>query len=376
MQTMPLTDIASAIPVPLPNVETPRRLFVERAAVDRFSAVRRTCEALSLDTGLAIIRAYSVKTNPSHRMLALARDQGFFAEVISADECVAAQRANFPFDQLIYNGPEPPLLSALGTFGFCFADSVEAFARNALLDIANVAGIRLRPSMIQSRFGVPLEDRSMLEGAVRRAAVKKIACSLHARREDFRGASWVDVCADTIERAAHLERATGSAVVAFDVGGGWQPHEFDQSFASDARLIVERIRQKLQNVRHLIIEPGQAIATPSEAIVGKVLEVRPRGGRREVVIDVGYNDWSQQHSFRHRLFVSREGVWQPVGAGGDRVGGKTCLEYDVVDGLRFPEAIESGDFILIADVGAYDASMAFSFARANRQIAVVGANPG
>jgi diaminopimelate decarboxylase len=376
MQTLPSIDIASAIPVPGPDAETPQRFFVKGAARDRFSAVRRACEALSSETALPIIRAYSVKTNPSERMLALARDQGFFAEVISVDECAAAQRAKISSDHVIYNGPEPASASAIGTVAFCFADSVEAFERNVRLKIARVAGIRLRPSMIRSRFGVPLEDRSMLEGAVRRAAVKEIACSLHARREDFHGASWVDVCEDTIERAAQLERATGRAVVAFDVGGGWQPHEFDESFASDASLIVDRIRRQLPNVRHFIIEPGQAIATPSEAIVGKVLEVRPRGGRREVIIDVGYSDWSQQHSFRHRLFVSRDGMWQPVGTGGDRLGGKTCLEYDLVDGLRFPEAIESGDFILIADAGAYDASMAFSFARANRQIALVGANAG
>ncbi len=94
-----------------------------------------------------------------------------------------------------------------------------------------------------------------------------------------------------------------------------------------------------------------------------MLEVRARPGRREAIVDAGYPEWPQMHSYVHGFFVWREGAWRALGRGGDRLGGRTCLEYDVVDGLRFPADLDAGDVLMIAGTGSYDRSMSFDFAR-------------
>ncbi len=152
-------------------------------------------------------------------------------------------------------------------------------------------------------------------------------------------------------------------MVVFDAGGGWTPDEFDTSARPDVSWLVDRIVESLPFCTRLIIEPGQAVCTPAEALIATVLEVRERGARREFVIDAGYPDWPQMHSYPHRFFAETDGRWQPVRSGPDRLLARTCLEYDLITGLRVPDVVRVGDRMLITDTGSYDHSMAFDFAR-------------
>jgi diaminopimelate decarboxylase len=343
---------------------TPRRLFLPQAARSRIDRVARMRDALSREP-LQLVASFSFKTNPRPELLALARDAGFFAETISRDEVAWAFRNGFTPERTIYNGPLP-LSKKPGPepLGVVFADSVEAFVSNRERGLARVAGVRLRPSMIASRFGVPVEDEPELRAAVAADPHDRpLAVSFHSRREDFKGASWRDVAGDVVQRAIALELHTGRRVCTFDVGGGWTPEQFDETFASDLTWVVERITTSLKACTQLFFEPGQAVCTPTEALLTEVVEVRRRRGRQEVIADLGYSDWPQMHEYAHPMFVWREERWQPVGHGPDRLGGRTCLEYDLVEGLEFPRDVTAGDRLMIADVGSYDHSMAFDFAR-------------
>jgi diaminopimelate decarboxylase len=347
--------------------QTPHRIFLPRAARERIDHVARLRDALSRER-LHLAASFSFKTNPRSELLALARDADYYAETISEDEVAWASRNGFAPARTIYNGPLPLTETQGGEpLAFVFADSVEAFVRNCERAVARVSGIRLRPSMIASRFGVPIEDESELRAAVASGSHDlPLAASYHARREDFKGASWRDVADDVLQRAVALELSTGRRIVAFDVGGGWTPEEFDASFESDIAWMVDRVIASLPACTRVFFEPGQAVCTPTEALLTEVVEVRRRRGRQEVIADLGYPDWPQMHEYAHPISAWRHGRWEPVGHGPDRLGGRTCLEYDLVEGLQFPADIAPGDRLLIADVGSYDHSMAFDFARGCR----------
>ena len=277
---------------------TPRRIFREHVARRRLEQVAAVRDGLSRPT-VTVQTGFSFKTNPRRELVTLARLHGFLAETIARDELEWAARVGFPPEETIYNGPEPLLDRKEGErLALAYADSIEAFARNARLGVAHVHGVRLRPAMIGSRFGVSVEDDPDLRAAVDALpAAMPIAVSFHARREDFHGASWRDVAADVLERAAEIERRTGRHVVAFDVGGGWTPEQFDADFAADMGWVLDRIAALLPHCTRLIAEPGQAVCTPTEAIVTEVLEVRERRGRREAIADVGYEDWPEMHGY-------------------------------------------------------------------------------
>ncbi len=355
-----VTDVA----MPPRDAPTPRRVFRAAVAHERFDLATRLRDALD-DPRLAIVVALSVKTNPRAELLQLARERGFFAEVISEEELRWAERLSFGAGRLVYNGPQP-LCAATGgvRVEHVFADSVEAFARDVALGAARVNGVRLRPSMLDSRFGIPVEDEPALLRAFDAApAGLPVGVSFHARREDFGGASWRDVAQDVLDRALVLQSRTGCSIVAFDAGGGWTPAEFDAAFEPDVRWLSERIVTSLPACTRLIVEPGQALCTPAEALIATVLEVRERGPRRDLVIDAGYPEWPQMHTYPHAVFAESNGGWIRAGAGPDRLLGRTCLEYDVVGGLRFPGGMRAGDRVLIADTGSYDRAMSFDFAR-------------
>jgi diaminopimelate decarboxylase len=341
---------------------TPRRIFHPRVARERIERVARLCEDLGRSS-VRVVPGYSVKTNPRAELVQAAREHGFHAETISSDERRWAARNGFGPERTIANGPEP-IRAGSAPLAFAFADGVEAFARNVRDRVATVQGIRLRPSMIRSRFGVPVDDERMLRAAVASSPSDvMLGIGFHVRREDYDGASWRDVAADVLDRANALAEQTQRTVLAFDIGGGWTPEEFDRDFAADVRWLVERLAAALSACRTLIAEPGQAICTPAEALLTEVLEVRERAGRREAIVDAAYSDWPQMHAYPHRVYGVRGERLERLKRGPDRIGGRTCLEYDAVDGLLLPAGLQAGDRLLIADVGSYDHSMAFDFAR-------------
>jgi diaminopimelate decarboxylase len=347
---------------------TPRRIFRPHLARERLDHVARLRDVLGRPP-LALTAGYSFKTNPRAELVEMARARGFFAEVISAGELAHAARHGFAPEATIYNGPEPlPVRRETERLGMVFADSIEAFARNVRLRLAHVYGVRLRPSMTASRFGVPVEEERELRDAVSLAPPgTPLGVSFHARREDYKGAGWRDVAGDVLERAVALERRTGRSVVAFDVGGGWTPEQFDADFHADMRWLVQRIVAELPSCARLVFEPGQAVCTPTEALLTQVLEVRERRGRREAVVDLGYSDWPEMHAYVHGFFAWRDDGWRPLGRGPDRLAGRTCLEYDLIDGLRFPSELAVGDRLLITGAGSYDHSMSFDFANGSER---------
>ncbi|MDQ6781774.1 MAG: hypothetical protein M3Z37_11565, partial [Candidatus Eremiobacteraeota bacterium] len=123
-----------------------RRMFFPAVARRNFARVGALCSSLP-----PVQPALSVKTNPRPQLLQLALDHGFFAEVISPQELHAVRALGFDPQRIIYNGPRA---LEQGTVYCAFADSLEAFGRYCMHAEIGIAGVRVRPSGIDSRFGI------------------------------------------------------------------------------------------------------------------------------------------------------------------------------------------------------------------------------
>jgi diaminopimelate decarboxylase len=349
--------IAGALAMSVPEkVDTPARVHLPLAGETNFAQL---AEAVG---GVPSLRAaYSVKTNPRDEMIALALRHGIDVEVISEAEWRHVRSRGFEPSRILYNGPRP-----LGDaqVAVAFADSTEAFERNAARYMGMAHGIRIRPAGISSRFGVPAAGLRGIAGIARKSPrVAALGVSFFVRSQDLRGRPWADVARGVVLEAAKLEEDAAKPVIVFDAGGGCSPAEFDERWATEFRETFATAQERLRFVERSYIEPGQEVAAPTEAVIVRVLEVRRSAPRADVVIDAGLPAMPRVREAGHRVFLRSRDAWTQLRSGGDRILGCICMEEDVVkEGVSVAD-VREGDVIAICDTGAYDSSMAFDFAK-------------
>ena len=329
---------------------------------------RRLAAIAALHHPRTLLRfSYSVKTNPSKPVLDAVRRAGLLAEVISPQEFEHAIASGFSPSDVIYNGPYPARHCAAPP-GYVFADSIEAYLGASEAFPHATVGVRLRPPGIASHFGIVQERLSDLAREVRGSGRREIGVSFHVRPEDYGGYVFRTLVQAVVERAQELERYSGAQIIVFDAGGGKRPDEFDRAISSgELEWLEEHIIRALPHVRSVLLEPGQAIVTSSEAVLARVLEVRRREGEVcEVVVNAGFPEMPQIGTFPHRMFWIGAGAVRSLTRGSGRIIGRTCLEYDVLAKDVDLSGIDEGDLLAVADTGAYDASMSFDFAGGRR----------
>ncbi len=341
--------------------KTPRRVLLEDVARERLRTVAERTRALSTG-GVRVQPCYSFKTDPERRLVEIARQNGWFAEVISPEEHAWARECGFADEHTIYNGPRP-LVTDRRIFA-AFADSVEAFTHVRDGASSEVFGARLRPPDIPSRFGVDVpDDVDDLVRAMRAVPPEaRLGVSFHLTRSEYERRTWFEFTHTVMQVAADIERRSGRRFELFDVGGGWTQPLLELALEHEFPRMIRALEERLPEVRMVLLEPGQSITRSTQAVVATVLEVRAR--RNEIVIDAGFADMPQAHDEPPPVSFLCEGGLERAQPGAGRVLGPYCVEYDIVaSDITVPSYVRVGDRVVVHEMGAYDSSMAFAFAK-------------
>ena len=356
------------------GASTPRRMFLPRTSRERFAQVEAVLAAQpggAVEVGFG----YSVKTNPHPTLLALADQAGMFAEVISSAEMRRALEFGFPPERIIMNGPAsqwPDGPGAGGPLMAAFADSPQAFERWMCHGPpeARYLGIRLRPVTFESRFGSGLGSVERFAHIVKllkaMPAEQEMGLHFHFASDVLGPARWREVFEGVVHWAAAIEQSVGRPVRCLDMGGGYFPDDFDRELLPRIGAMTASALAMLPELERFFLEPGKAMAQPSMALATTVLEVRRGGdGHVEAVVDAAISDLPMAPFYPHRVYRrTRQGEWEGVGGGQDRLVGRICMETDILaSDLKLPEELKAGDRLVIGDAGAYDASMAYNFGR-------------
>jgi len=343
---------------------TPRRVLLGRVAAARFARAARLRQR---HPRLAV--AYSLKTDPSRELLALARHHGLWAETISLGEIELAIHCGWPPGQIVYNGPVPLRpRPAGGELQAAFADDAEILGAY-LQDVgARVIGIRLRPPFEPSRFGVDLECPEAFGSLVRTLASapprQRLGISFHLASSACGLERWERCAVSIFDFAAALEQLSRRRFSLVNFGGGWTAEDFDTALEPVIARLLAEAGAKLSGQPEFLIEPGKALAEPAQAILTRVVHIpRSHRGNRAAVLDAGVADVPLFASFPHRVALVRETVAR-LGAGSDELLGPSCMEGDRLStAVALPEDLMVGDLIAICDAGGYDASMAHQLGR-------------
>lgn len=307
--------------------KTPRRVLLEDVARERLHTVAERTRALS--TGRVRVQpCYSFKTDPEPRLVEIARENGWFAEVISPEEHAWARECGFADEHTIYNGPRP-LVTDRRIFA-AFADSMEAFVHLREGTSSEVFGARLRPPDIPSRFGIDIPDDigDLVESMRATPRDARLGVSFHLTRSEYERRTWFEFTHILMQVAADIEQRSDRRHELFDVGGGWTQPLLELALEHEFPRMIRALEERLPAVRMVLLEPGQSITRSTQAVVATVLEVR--GRRNEIVIDAGFSDMPQAHDEPPPVSFVREGRLEQARPGAGRVLGPYCVEYDIV----------------------------------------------
>lgn len=349
---------------------TPIRLEIPGVAS---CCLRRTREVLGRFAEPTVHAALSVKTLPHPRIAQTAREEGWWVEVVSDAEAAWAMRLGFSPNRIVFNGPLTRVSSFARSVAVVFHDSVESL--RAQHRHGPIPGVRLRLPGRSSRFGVDLQDlgefHDLSEALLRMPREEgdnSYALQFHLASDAIGIGRWSSSFDVFLAWSVQLAQLVGRGPRLLDCGGGWHPDDFDEFLNRTLPRIWKNVRAQLPSVEMLVVEPGKAVTGPAFLLLSTVVEVRrvKHHGGRDVVIDASIADIPTVALTPHRILLcshtNRTCTW--LGPGSDRLLGGICMESDIIEqSVGLPSDIAPGDRVVVFDAGAYDASMAWDFAR-------------
>jgi diaminopimelate decarboxylase/aspartate kinase len=347
----------------LANDGTPAYVYAD-------SVVRERAQALN---SLSAVdrRFYALKANPHPSILRTLAAMGFGMECVSQGELDHARATlwQLPPERFLFTpnfAPHAEYAHALALGVRVTVDNLEILerwgdlfsGREILLRLDLGRGLghhdKVKTGGEKSKFGIGMAD---LERAIELAT----ACGaeihgLHAHLGSgiFDVAHWKAVYADLAALAERLP-----ALHVLDIGGGLGvPHE-----PGDAALPMLELDAALAEVKamyprfELWIEPGRYLVAEAGVLLARVTQTKFKSGVQFVGVDAGmhtllrpalYDAWHEIVNLT-RLDEAPDGRWQVVGP--------ICESGDVLGRDRAMPRPTEGDVMLIANAGAYGASM-------------------
>ncbi len=337
------------------------------------------------------MHAIAVKANPLIRILSEINNLNVGVEVASGPELYLAQKVGFTADRIVFDSPSktiPELEYALKQGIYINADSFEELDRieNILKSLRSNSkiGIRVNPQVGVgtimstsvadniSKFGIPLNDHweelkayflqhSWLKGI--HVHIGSQGCPVPLMIEGIRKTLNFALDVNSTFKSGSLDRR----IEVFDIGGGL-PVSYHKdikpiSFENYYQLLLQHLPELFRGGFKVITEFGRYIHANSGWAASRVEYVKREKGYNILMTHLGadfllrkcYNpeDW------HHEITVVDSQGRLKYGKDKNRyiVAGPLCFAGDVIaKDIELPK-VETGDYILIHDVGAYTLSM-------------------
>ncbi len=371
-----MTEISRSHPTPFYVMLAPR---LSARSVDLCSAFRDPW-----------IRQYSVKANDVPGVIRRLGQLGWGANVVSLGEWRMAAAAGVPNARVSLEGigKSDEDLAAVAwalregePIRWIAVESVEEIAALAAICRTVLGGsaspdvlLRLNPEVApethaglavgkaSSKFGMAADELMVAasrpefaDGTLRLRGVH-----VHVGSQLGGVAAWIDGAVAAVDMRSALSRLpSGGDVDTVDFGGGFPAHGADGPAPEEFALgLADRLNSTGRTLPpRCAIEPGRYLVADAGFVVSRVLAVRGRSGRQQVVIDAGLTEL-----IRPALYGAHHDV---VALGRDKeraplidtdVEGPVCESGDTFGRHRLPR-LRRGDLVAIADAGAYASSL-------------------
>lgn len=326
---------------------------------------------------------YALKANSTLAIVRLFRSLGCGVDATSGGELQVALRAGFAPSEIVLTGVGKTreeldaavklAIKAINVESAGELERLEAIAHRRGTR-AKVA-IRVNPdvdarshpyistALRTSKFGVPLADAvELCRRAARSSHLELVGLHVHI------GSQITDL--DPIRRAVdalvtlrNTLAREGIGLKHLDVGGGLGISYDGTPVPTVADYAAALLPALVPLDLEVLFEPGRVLVGPAGVLVGRVLDVKPGGdGRLIVVLDAGMTELLRPALYGafHRIDFVRP----PARADSvcDLVG-PVCESSDVLGAQRRLPRPEVDDLMVIFDTGAYGSTMASTYNR-------------
>jgi diaminopimelate decarboxylase len=346
------------------------------------------------------VRQYSVKANDVPAVIAAVVANGFGANVVSRGEWALASRAGVPNERTTLEGvgkTTADLRAAaraaadgrpLRWIAIESPEEAEALATEAVrvggrMDVLYRLNPDVAPETLTglavgaggTKFGMTETEiaAAITAGGGPDGPLRPRGIHLHVGSQ--LGA--VDAWRDAVRKALALAALWRGSIASFDtvdLGGGFpvgpagEPSPSPGRFARELQPLLDAVPKDRRPTR-LAVEPGRALVARAGWLVARVLHVRDRAGR-QVVLDAGMTELIRPalYGARHPIHALTS-LGRPVDDLGQhrrrdltpaRVEGPICESTDSLGTHDLPP-LRRGDLVVIADAGAYAASLASTY---------------
>jgi diaminopimelate decarboxylase len=322
---------------------------------------------------------YALKANASGALLRVLAGLGAGADVVSGMELLAALRAGFPPERIVFAGVGKTdaelalgLDHAIGSFN---AESEDEIARLSALASARGArarvALRVNPDvdprshphistgLRENKFGVEIgRAAEILARAHGLPGVEIVGLHCHIGSQ-IRDLEPLEEAARELAALSRRLLAEGFPLTEIDLGGGLGVDVENGAPGPDA--LATRVLPLLRDLPlRLLLEPGRSLVAAAGGLLARVILVKRTGAKTFVIVDAAMNDLIRPalYDAYHRIELVR-----PRGRAVERVDvvGPVCESGDFLARDRELETVEAGELVLIRDAGAYGFAMASNY---------------
>jgi ornithine decarboxylase len=312
---------------------------------------------------------YAVKANPDRRVLKVLAQEGCGFEIASTAELDLLLGLGVPAAEVFFSNP----VKAREAIAYAAGKGVEWFVIDSTDELRKVHEIKpdaklyLRiaaPNIgsdwpLSGKFGAgTAEAREIVAAAAKRGA-DLAGITFHVGSQCRNPENW-RVALEKARSLFDVMTKAGLKPRLLNVGGGYPVRHVKPipSIEMIGQVINEGLKAFPEDVR-VIAEPGRYLVSDAGYFVCRVLATASRGGKRWMHWDAGMFGGiiETTEGLKYRIRTDRSGpdtAWT--------VGGPTCDSVDVV--MRdepLPSDLQEGDFIYIANAGAYTTAYASQF---------------
>lgn len=320
-----------------------------------------------------VILGYSFKTNHFPYLINKAKELGLWAEVVSYEEYLHAQKLGFKSNEIIYNGPQfkSNLIQAVTSGSVINIDNneeLQKIIKNKKLILKNdyTLGIRVNFDLEAlcpgettvgkevGRFGFCLENGEFSKAInlCKNNGITIKGIHLHTSTSSRSLNIYKNICNTA---AKIISENNLSDIEYIDIGGGLFGGNFFKGKPSVAEyadtICTELKKNNISNSIKLILEPGAVILATAIDYLVSVVNIRNIRDKRVITVDgtsLHINPFMNKHETPFTMInggnaSSHEQI----------VGGSTCMELDRFYPRGLCTAINNNTKLLFHCAGAY-----------------------